>query len=170
VLTAWDRDADVIYVLHTVKMAGGTPLNHAAAMKAVAANVPVAWPHDGAAREHGSGEPLAALYKAQGLRMLQEHATHASGGYSTEGGILEMLSRMRDGRFKVSAHLADWFDEFRGYHRKDGLIVKINDDLMSATRIATMPRRFSKDVPFGSALAPRPQGRIAKGVEDFKFW
>jgi hypothetical protein len=44
---------------------------------------------------------------------------------------MEMPMRMRDGRLKVTPHLADWFDEYRGYHRKDGLIVKINDDLMS---------------------------------------
>jgi hypothetical protein len=60
---------------------------------------------------------------------------------------------MRDGRFKVAAHLADWFDEFRGYHRKDGLIVKLNDDLMSATRIAVMARRHAKDAPFGAKAA-----------------
>lgn len=152
VLIAWDRDADVIYVLHTAKMIGGIPLNHAAAMKAVAAAVPVAWPHDGTAREHGSGDPLAALYKAEGLQMLANHATHASGGFSTEAGIMEMLARMRDGRFKVASHLADWWDEFRGYHRKDGLIVKLNDDLMSATRIAVMARRYARDGQFGSRM------------------
>ena len=39
------------------------------------------------------------------------------------------------GRLKVFAHLADWFEEFRLYHRKDGLIVKERDDLISATRV-----------------------------------
>ena len=32
----------------------------------------------------------------------------------------------------------DWFKEFRSYHRKDGKIVPMNDDLMSATRYACM--------------------------------
>ena len=125
-------------------MSGGTPLNHAARIKAIAPQIPVAWPHDGAAREAGSGEALQALYKREGLKMLPSHATHAAGGYGTEAGILEMLTRMRDGRFKVAAHLADWFDEFRGYHRKDGMIVKLNDDLMSATRIAVMAHRKAR--------------------------
>jgi hypothetical protein len=124
-------------------------------MKAVAAAVPVAWPHDGTQRDKGSGEALAAIYKAEGLAMLSQHATHASGGYSTEGGILEMLARMRDGRFKVASHLSDWWDEFRGYHRKDGLIVKLNDDLMSATRIAVMARRHARDMPIGSRVMRR---------------
>jgi hypothetical protein len=30
------------------------------------------------------------------------------------------------------------------YHRKDGLIVKLNDDLISASRYAMMGRRFAK--------------------------
>jgi len=45
---------------------------------------------------------------------------------------------MKTGRFKVAAHCADWFEEFRGYCRKDNQIVKYKDDLMSATRIAVI--------------------------------
>jgi len=45
---------------------------------------------------------------------------------------------------KVFAHLQDWFEEFRLYHRKDGLVVKMTDDLMSATRYGMMMRRFAK--------------------------
>jgi hypothetical protein len=51
---------------------------------------------------------------------------------------MEMLHRMETGRFKVFPHLLEWFKEFRGYHRKDGKIAPINDDLMSATRYAVM--------------------------------
>jgi hypothetical protein len=34
--------------------------------------------------------------------------------------------------------------EFRTYHRKDGLIVKLRDDLMSASRIGLMMRRYAR--------------------------
>jgi phage terminase large subunit-like protein len=165
VLIAWDRDTDTIYVVEAFKMSGGTPINHAHRMKAIAPDVPVSWPHDGAAREAGSGEALIANYKREGLKTLPSHATFASGGYSTEAGILEMLTRMRDGRFKVAAHLADWWDEFRGYHRKDGQIVKINDDLMSASRIAVMAHRNARVAELPSAFyghaayRNRPQNR-----------
>ena len=171
VLTAWDKDADVLYLLEAFKLAGGVPVNHAARMRSIAANVPVAWPHDGTAREKGSGEELATLYKAQGLKMLPHHATHSTGGFGTEAGILELLTRMRDGRFKVGSHLADWFEEFRGYHRKDGLIVKVNDDLMSATRIATMARRHARDAPIGSKLVDRShlRNRRADGAQEH-YW
>ena len=79
--------------------------------------------------------------------MLETHATHTSGGFGTEAGISEMLSRMVTGRLKVDRHLSAWFDEFRMYHRKEGKIVKIRDDLMSATRIGCMMLREAKAEP-----------------------
>ena len=47
---------------------------------------------------------------------------------------MDMLTRMQTGRFKVFRHLSDRFEEFRLYHRKDGKVVKEDDDLISATR------------------------------------
>ena len=84
--------------------------------------------------------------------MLRHKATHApdrgkeegSGGFGVEAGILDMLGRMQTGRFKVAEHLQDWFEEFRLYHRKDGLIEKVGDDLMSATRTGIMMLRHAK--------------------------
>jgi hypothetical protein len=38
------------------------------------------------------------------------------------------------------------------YHRKDGQIVKERDDIMSATRIAVMMKRYAKAVPLGAVL------------------
>jgi len=49
---------------------------------------------------------------------------------------MDMLTRMQTGRFKVFRHLSDRFEEFRLYHRKDGKVVKEDDDLISATRDA----------------------------------
>ena len=67
-----------------------------------------------------------------------------------------MQERMTTGRLKVFVHCQDWFQEFRAYHRKDGLIVKTNDDLMSATRIWVMARRNAR--PLGGVLMPRGNG------------
>ena len=92
-------------------------------------------------------------YKAQGLNMLPERATFDDGSFGLEAGITEMLDRMQTGRLKVFSHLTDWFEEFRLYHRKDGLIVKLNDDLMSATRYAMMMRRFA-------SVQMRPKQRV----------
>ena len=85
--------------------------------------------------------------------MLRAHATHGDGGFGLEAGIMAMLDRMKTGRLKVFAHLAEWFEEFRLYHRKDGLIVKERDDLISATRVGLMMLRQASS-PEDALAAP----------------
>lgn len=140
----WDRDADVIYVANSYGQREATPVVHAAAVRPWGKDLPWAWPHDGLQRDKGSGEALAQQYRDQGLNMLPERATFDDGGNGVEAGIAEMLDRMLTGRFKVFAHLEDWFSEFRLYHRKDGQIVKLNDDRLSATRYAVMMKRHAR--------------------------
>lgn len=154
VLSAWDRDTDTIYIIQTYRAANELPLIHSEAIRRVAANVPVAWPHDGHAREKGTGENLAKVYKALDLKMLPTHAQYPEGGYSTEAAVLEMQQRLADGRLKVREDLGDWFDEYRMYHREKGLIVKIRDDLMSATQKIMMAKRHAKVVPLGWTARP----------------
>jgi len=134
-------------------------------MRAVASEVPVAYPKDGDDREKGSGEPISKLYRAQDLRMLHEFATWPDGSVSTDAGIFEWDERERTGRLKVGAHLADFLEERRFYHRKDGKIVKIKDDLMSACRIGLMMKRFAKSVPLGKGTAGRRPSGAADGVD-----
>ena len=169
-LLLWDKDADCIHVHAAVRMVdegqGSLPVQHAKAMKAVAGAVPVAWPQDGTQREKSSGRPLSSYYKAEGLWMLPDPATWEDGSVSTEAGILEMQDRMTSGRFKVAAHLSSWFEEFRMYHRKDGQIVKERDDLMSATRVAVMMKRFARHVTLGATSGRRkPRSYFADGTE-----
>lgn len=146
---AWDRDADCVYVVAAHRAREQTPAMFAASVRPWGANpdgsqwLPWAWPHDGLQHDKGSGEQLAAQYRAQGLRMLPMRATFEDGSFGVEAGIAEMLDRMQTGRFKVFSHLEDWFEEFRLYHRKDGLIVKQGDDLISATRYGYMMRRHA---------------------------
>ena len=115
----------------------------AASVKAWGPTIKWSWPHDGLQHDKGSGEQLAQQYKAAGLNMLPERATFTDGTNGVEAGVMEMLERMETGRLKVFAQLNDWFEEFRLYHRKDGIIVKKSDDLMSATRYGMMMRRFA---------------------------
>jgi phage terminase large subunit-like protein len=152
VLVLWEEPdgADIIHVHQTIRMTDALTAAHADAMKRVAASVPVAWPHDGGERDRNTGEPLATSYRRLGLHMLPSHAAWEDGSFSTEAGILEWDEREKTGRLKVARHLSDWFEERRIYHRKDGKIVKIKDDLMSATRIALMAKRFARAVSLGS--------------------
>lgn len=146
---AWDRDADCVYCLAAHRQREQTPAMFAASVKPWGANpdgtqwLPWAWPHDGLQHDKGSGEQLAAQYRAQGLRMLPVRATFEDGSFGVEAGVAQMLDRMQTGRLKVFEHLGDWFEEFRLYHRKDGLIVKVGDDLMSATRYGLMMLRHA---------------------------
>jgi len=141
---AWDRDNDIIYVTDAYRVKDASIVLHAASIKGRGDWIPVAWPHDGLQRDKGSGEQLADQYRSQGLNMLRARATFDDGTSGLEAGVSELLSRMQTMRFRVFEHLHDWFEEFRLYHRKDGLIVKEADDLMSATRYAVMMRRFAK--------------------------
>lgn len=140
---ALDRDADVLYVTLAHRARESTPVMFAAAVKPWGDWLKWAWPHDGLQHDKGSGIQLAQQYKAQGLAMLPEKATFPDGSNGVEAGVAEMLDRMQTGRLKVFSHLAQWFEEFRLYHRVDGIIVKENDDLISATRYAMMMRRFA---------------------------
>lgn len=139
---AWDRDADAVYITHCYRVRHATPVVHAAALKAWGV-IPWAWPRDGL-NDTAAGENLAQQYGDQGLSMLPDPAAFEDGGNSVEAGLMQMLDRMQTGRLKVFAHLADWFDEFRLYHRKDGRVVKEYDDLMAATRYALMMLRHAR--------------------------
>lgn len=157
VLSAWDRDNDVIHILDAWRIKDQTPVQHAVRIRTAGVNIPIAWPQDGTAREK-SGQTVISLYKAQGLRVCDQHATFEDGGYGTEAGILEMDERMKTGRLRVAAHLSDWFEEYRGYHRKKGLIVKERDDIMSATRIGVMAKRFGQYGALGGNKRRRRAG------------
>ncbi len=150
---AWDRDADIVYVYDVLRMKETLIPVIAAAIRGRGDWIPVAWPHDGMqVRDGNSGDQLAQQYRKEGVNMRSEHAHFAEtpsinetkmSRISTEAGIQEMLTRMMSGRFKVFRHLNAWFEEFDLYHRKDGLIVKVDDDLMSATRVGIMDLRHA---------------------------
>jgi hypothetical protein len=144
VLIGWDRDSDTIHVLNTYRVREQTPLIHAAALLAWGKNIPWSWPHDALQHDKGSGTQLASQYRERGLNMLFERAQFEDGSFGVEAGISAILERMQTNRFKVARHLTDWWEEFRMYHRKDGLIVKERDDIMSATRYAVMMLRYAE--------------------------
>ena len=99
-------------------------------------------------RDKGGGVALKDQYVAHGVNMLGFSARYddaKGGGQSREPITLEILERMRTGRFKVFNHLSDWFEEKRMLHRKDGKIVPERDDIESATRYAVMMLRCARN-------------------------
>ena len=161
---AIDRDSDTFYVYDAYKAAGQTAVYHAAALNKHGKWIPNAWPHDGMQRDKGSGIALKDQYRKHSLYMLKEHAHYLDErGNHREPGVIEMLEYMKTGRFKVFSHLSDWFEEKRLYHRKDGQIVPKYDDLLSATRMAFIMRRYAKARPSGKATGPKFTGPIIGG-------
>jgi phage terminase large subunit-like protein len=162
---AWDREADAVYVVDAFKSKKETPIIHAATIRTRFGEwLPCAWPADALAHDKGSGVALHAIYKAQGLRMIDQPAQFENGSNSVEAGILQILDMMRTGRFKVFSHLSPWLEEYRTYHRRDGRIVKEHDHLMDATRYALMSLRHART---GPSRGRRRGPRIADGVADY---
>lgn len=152
---AWDRDNDRIYVVRDLSEREMTPLLFAASVKPWGDWLPWAWPHDG--KQSGGKfdakdqRTLREIYAGHGLAMLTDHAQFPDGGNGVEAGITEMLERMQTGRWKVFATCTNWLSEFRTFHRKDGLIVPLGDDVISASRYAYMMRRYARVKPKGKS-------------------
>jgi phage terminase large subunit-like protein len=156
--SAWvahDSENDVVHIYSDYAQRGATPPVHASAIKSRGEWIPIAWPHDGLAKDKGSGIPLADLYRKEGLNLLREKFSNppgpnqdeGQGGQGVEVGIVEMWNRMETGRLKVHRTCTNWLSEFRQYHRKDGQIVKIKDDCISASRYAIQSLRFAYTRP-----------------------
>jgi hypothetical protein len=167
-----DVDQDVIHLVAELRISDQTPGHHFAQIRALEKRIfnrhmdfPVAWPADAGTRDNGSGEPVKNLYKHFGLRMMAEAASHAhlkgAEARSLEGGVAEIDARERAGKWKVSRGCVCYLEERRLYHRKDGEIVKLRDDTLSAARYGAMMRRFFKrldECGGGPIGAPWPSG------------
>lgn len=145
---AHDRDSDTVYVYDAWKIKGKSAIEHSMIIIGKGyQHIPWAWPHDGLQHDKGAGGQLVKQYKDYGVNMLAERAQFApttdgkAGGNSVEAGIAMMLSRMQTGRFKVFSHLECVFEELRMYHRKDGVVVKEQEDIVSSVRYGTMMLR-----------------------------
>jgi phage terminase large subunit-like protein len=148
---AHDTDSDTYYLYDEYSKNKESVVVHAAALNARQRWIPVAWPKDGLQSDKGSGISLAEQYRGQNVEMLLDWARNplalgekGKGNNAIEPGIMDMFQRMETGRFKVFSHMVGWLQEFRSYHRKDGKIVPMRDDLMSATRYACMAMQHAR--------------------------
>lgn len=142
-----DRDTETIYISHVWKAREKKADEAWRIVKPWAQNIPVAWPHDGNQHEKGGGQQLKVQYAAEGFKMLPSHATWPEGDNRVEPGIQKLRDLMLDGKLKVFSTCADFFEEFRMYHRNEnGQIAKTNDDVLDAVRYAYMMRRFAKQM------------------------
>ena len=146
---AIDPDEECFYVYDCYRMSKASPSVHAQTIRNRPDFIPIAYPHDGNRRDSMGNPGLADQYRNLGCNMLLGHFTNPpalgqkTGSSSIEEGLMAMLQKMEANKFKVFGTLGDWFEEFRMYHRKEGKVVPLRDDIMSATRYAFQSQRFA---------------------------
>jgi phage terminase large subunit-like protein len=166
---AHDRESDKVYVYDCYRESHTKIPVAASRVKGNGSWIPCMWPHDGLVHDKASGRPLADLYRAEGVNMHHEQFSNppapgqkeGQGGQGVEVGLMAMLEAMEENRFYVFEHCREWFEEKRIYHRKDGKVVKLRDDLMSATRYAFQMLRHA-DVNL-----PRSKPKVKRGLKNW---
>lgn len=142
VFLAHDTDTDTVYLYAEYKRTQAEPDVHAGAIKAMGGTwIPGVGDYAGANLE---GERTLELYKRIGLPMAKADKTQKNEG------ILEVMTRLSQGRLKVYNTCAKWLQEYRLYSRDErGRVVKPEggDDLMDATRYAIRDIRKAKTKP-----------------------
>lgn len=141
--SAYDKETDTIYVYDHYSANAGVPAVHSMAINKRGAWIPVILPHDADNVERGSGKTVGSYYKDAGVNVAYETfynpiGTDGKKNNFVEPGILELTQRMQTGRLKIFSTCHKIFEEMRKYHRKDGKIVKSDDDSVDAMRYSVM--------------------------------
>jgi phage terminase large subunit-like protein len=164
-LIAWIHDTGQIFVVDSFRMERSSAMYHVQRIHSMTRGlrIPVAWPHDGAQHDKGSGLALSQQYKNFGANILPGHAVnHGTNINAVEPALSEMREMMFGGKFTIAGHNHELLDEIRNYHRdEDFRIVKQRDDLVSAVRYAVMMRRHGKPLNDcqGIGYGPLPYAR-----------
>lgn len=161
---AYDPEIDRIYLLRTYSQSGDAAAVHAAAANSYLDFAPCVFPPDVDKREMGSGKTVRDYYREAGLKNTLDFR-NSDGSRYVEPGIVELDDRMRSDRFKVFDRGCEaFFREKHLYHRDDGKIAKVNDDVMDAVRYgAMMVKKYG--VPLGGprhGAKPRNKNRFSK--------
>lgn len=140
---AYDEENDTIYIYDHYSADAGIPAVHAMAVNKRGAWIPVILPHDADNVERGSGRTVSSYYKDAGVNVAYEtfYNPVSSDGKKNnfvETGIMDITQRFKTGRLKIFSNCYKIFEEMREYHRRDGKIVKENDDSVDAMRYAVM--------------------------------
>jgi phage terminase large subunit-like protein len=155
-LCCFDNDQKIMHIVAEVRMSDATIAQHVTSMRQIEKSlfnslgmeIPVAWPADTGVRDRQTMQPLTKLYAQYGLKMMMEPASlpgiTGQAKFSLEGGVAEIDAWERAGKWKVHRRCLAYLEERRLYHRKDGEIVRLRDDVLAAARYAFMNRRYFK--------------------------
>jgi len=166
---AVDNESETFYIYDCYRASKASPAVHSEVIRQRPYFIPIAYPHDGNRRDSMGNPGLAEQYRALGCNFRLEHFANppglgqTKGSNSVEEGLMAMLQSMEAGKFKVFNTLPHWFEEYRMYHRKEGKVVALRDDLMSATRYAFQSQRHAiagSDPEWTSDLTYRNYGIV----------
>lgn len=102
------------------------PVSHVSAiMTDPCWDAPGAWPHDGGHHGFESGETFAATYRRLGLNMLPKHATCKDAPIFLKTALPKWSNGSRPAACASHDTFRKCFDEYRGYHRINGLLSAI---------------------------------------------
>jgi phage terminase large subunit-like protein len=147
-----DPGNDTYYIVDEYSERKQTIPMHSVGIRAMGGTtIPCQFPHDafkhdttGGGGSRDSGKLFLKIYEEQGIKAVPVTFTNPpahdgkSGGNSVEYGLHWMLTKMQEGKLKVFRTCRKWFQEKATYHRKDGKIVALDDDLISASRYALL--------------------------------
>ncbi len=174
-LIAIDRDNDIIFLVSCLRMRSMTKLQHIPAVRRIAANVPVAWPHDG--NEKREGQTIAQQYREPlpgmpGLLMLPTQSKLTESVISKCESVHELDDRCQTGRFLVfdTPENAAFFDEYRQYHQEANKLVGIDDDVISAVFKTLMMKRAARAVPLGDDISGATRKRQQLAIPDIDIF
>lgn len=128
---AFDRDNGIRYLYGEYKAGEALPAVHASAIKARGAWIPGLIDPAANNRSQRDGERLMEDYIHEGLILTKANN-------AVEAGLVATWQDFSLGRLKVFSTLAQFFGEYRLYHRDEhGKIVKKNDHLLDDCRYIT---------------------------------
>lgn len=154
-LNCFDPDQQVQHIVAEVRGSDMTIERQVAEMRRIESNlfnslgmqIPVAYPADTGTRDRREMIPLTKLY-GEYLKMMPEPASlpgiAGQSKFSLEGSIAQIDQWERSGKWQVHRRCLAYLEERRLYHRKDGEIVKLRDDVLCAARYGWMNRRYAK--------------------------
>jgi hypothetical protein len=136
---AYDPEIDCIYLMRDYSQTGESAAYHAAVANSYMAWSPIVFPPDVDTTEKGSGKTTRYWYEKAGIdSALTLDFENPDGSKKVMPGIIELQDRMKTEKFKVLRGCDNFLREKRAYHKKDGKIVKTNDDVMDALRYGAM--------------------------------
>jgi len=155
VLWGAENPSNGVVVLYDEHYQGqGEPASHAMAIDARGNWIPGVIDPACLGSSQVDGRRLMQMYRDLGLNL-------APADNTVEAGLTEVWQALVAGRIKVQRHLANFFREFRKYHRDEsGKIVKVDDHLMDCLRYLWMSGRNRM------ALKPKPQPKERRALGD----